>query len=96
MARKIADNAKDFHADAAVNCAHESCNIPAMYKIHTKTGWANLCIPHYDKHFADQAIESLDKYGMAKLAGESRPEWVVRMRQFVKKGFKNFANKQYE
>jgi hypothetical protein len=61
-----------------------------MCKIHTKTGWANLCRKHYDQHFSDQAYASLDKYGLAKDFDESTKEHVARMREFFRNSFRNF------
>jgi len=74
-----------------VDCSHMGCRSPAMCKIKTKTGWANLCHTHYDKHFADEAHASLDKYGMARLADESTAEHVLRMREFVRKGVRSIG-----
>ena len=76
--------------DEPVPCAHEACNISAMSRIMTKTGWANLCWRHYDEHFYNQAIDNLDKYGMEIQPDETRAEWVLRMRDFVKSGFRQF------
>lgn len=91
MARRIADNSRDFHANAFVQCAHEGCEHASMIKLHTATGWANLCMPHYEDHFRRQALANLPKWGMARTAGESQSDHVARMRQFVKGGFKRFA-----
>lgn len=73
-----------------VPCAYADCGIAAMCKIKTKTGWANLCWQHYDKHFAEQAVENLDKYGMERQPDETRQEHVARMREFVRHGFRAF------
>lgn len=74
--------------DQPVPCAHEDCNISALCRIKTKTGWANLCWQHYDAHFAEQAIDNLSNYGMEIQPDETREEHVQRMREFVKTGFK--------
>ena len=34
-----------------VECAHAECNFPAMARIKVRTGMANLCRMHYDRHF---------------------------------------------
>lgn len=91
MARKVADNAKDFHADAVLPCSHQDCRIPAMCRIKTKTGWANMCNKHYDQYYSDQAHASLDKYGLAKQFDETNAEHVARMREFVRQGFKKIG-----
>lgn len=76
-----------------ISCAHADCGIRAMCKIKTKTGWANLCWQHYDKHYADEAHANLDKYGLACLPDETTEEHVSRMREFVKSGLKRFAGR---
>lgn len=30
-----------------VPCAHDGCAIPALCRVYTPTGWANLCPGHY-------------------------------------------------
>ena len=74
-----------------IPCAHAECGIKAMCRIQTPTGWANLCWQHYDSHFSNQAIESLDKYGMELQPDETRQEHVARMRQFVRDGIRRMA-----
>jgi hypothetical protein len=77
--------------DTPVPCAYADCGVDAMCRIQTKTGWANLCWQHYDQHFAQQAVDNLDKYGMERQADETREEHVARMRDFVRKGFKKIG-----
>jgi hypothetical protein len=89
--RQVADNPQDLHANAFVDCAHQECRLPAMCKIHTKTGWASLCKKHYDQHFADEAHANLDKYGLAKEPDETTKEHVARMKAFVFAGRKRLA-----
>lgn len=74
-----------------VNCAHDGCFVSAKVKIKTRTGWANLCLKHYEEHFTEQAIDNLSNYGMERQPDESNEEWVLRMRQFVKAGVKRLA-----
>jgi hypothetical protein len=82
---------REYSQDASCPCAHEGCGIAAMAKVKVKTGWANLCWSHYDEHYRIEALSNLDKWGMARLGDESTQEWVGRMRQFVKSGFKAFG-----
>ncbi len=77
--------------EPTVDCAHQGCNAPAMCKVKTATGWANLCTQHYDHHYRDEALATLDKYGLAKLTDETPAEHVLRMRQFVRNGFKTIG-----
>lgn len=76
--------------EVTVNCAHFNCRNPAKVKIKTKTGHANLCMAHYDQHYRDEALDGLDKLGLAKLPDETTAEHVARMRAYFKKGFKAF------
>jgi len=85
-----------FESNPTVPCAHHACTFTAKVKIQTKTGWANLCMKHYDQHYADEAHANLDKYGMAKLPDETTAEHVARMRAFVRNGVRKFANRRYE
>lgn len=77
----------------SVRCAHEDCGIAALYKVNTKTGWANFCWQHYDIYFARQAVQNLPKWGMARKEGETQGDHVARMREFVKTGFKRMARR---
>jgi hypothetical protein len=81
----------DAPQEPHVNCAHEDCFLSAKVKIKTKTGWANLCAQHYDQHFAKQAVDNLDKYGMERQPDETRQEHVARMRMFVKDGIRRMG-----
>jgi hypothetical protein len=88
---KKATQAREQPHDAPVPCAHSGCGIRAMCRIRTATGWANLCWQHYDAHFSQKAIDNLDKYGMERQADETRAEHVMRMRKFVREGFKKIG-----
>lgn len=73
--------------DAIVDCAHRGCNSPAMCKVEA----TNLCDFHYGHHFRDEANANLDKYGLARMPDETPAEHVLRMRSFVKNGFKSIS-----
>lgn len=89
--KQVAESSDELHANAFVDCAHMDCRLPAMCKIQTKTGWANLCTKHYDQHYSDEAHASLDKYGLAKLPDETNTEHIARMRVFVRKGIRRLV-----
>ena len=55
-------------------CAHESCQHRAVVKIQTPTGWANLCMFHYDEHYRIGALDYCDALGLHTI--EQRREWV--------------------
>lgn len=77
----------------AVNCAYANCQTPAMCRIKTKTGWANFCDYHYNRHFTDQAHANLDKYGLERLADETQHEHTARLRQAFRTGLAKFNAK---
>lgn len=76
-----------------VNCAHDGCFLSSKVKITTQTGWANLCMRHYEEHFAREATGNLKKWGCERLPDESKADHVNRMRRFVKNGFKGFSRR---
>lgn len=86
--RKAAPAAQTFAEVDRAQCAHMGCFLSAKVRIQTRTGWADLCAKHYEQHFTDQALESLDRYGLAKEPDETNAEWVARMRNFVIDGVK--------
>jgi hypothetical protein len=90
VVRKVTEPYKQS-SEPNVPCAHADCGIAAMCKIKTPTGWANLCWRHYDQHFAQQAVDNLDKYGMEIQPDETRAEHVQRMRLFVRRGIRRMA-----
>lgn len=73
-------------------CAHDGCALPAACKIKVITGWANLCLPHYQRHFEIQADRGLEAKGLAQKPGEAKSEHIARMREWCRKNakFKTF------
>lgn len=67
-----------------VDCAHANCSLRAIAKIKTKTGWANLCEPHYVRYFDDLAHEGLAAKGLERLADETRAEHTARLRAWFR------------
>lgn len=47
-----------------VKCAHDGCFITAKVKIHTKFGWANLCMEHYEQHYVAQGRATCKRLGL--------------------------------
>jgi hypothetical protein len=74
-----------------IYCAHEGCPAPAIFRIKTPAGIANLCHAHYDKYYTDQAHARLPKYGMERKPGESSADWIKRMRVYVVKTSKKIG-----
>lgn len=77
-----------------VPCAHETCSIPAKCRIRLPTGWANLCLPHYQRHFEILADRNLKALGLDQKPGEAKSEHVTRMREWCRKNakFKTFKS----
>jgi len=66
--------AKQAEVELLVECAHFSCLQRAKVKIKTTTGWANLCIPHYEEHFRMKAVVTCETLGLHTV-GQKRA-WV--------------------
>lgn len=62
-----------------VPCAHQDCRESALCRIQTPTGWANLCMPHYERHFARIGDAALTAHGLDKQQEETREEWKKRV-----------------
>ena len=56
-------------------CAHESCGRLSTVKIHTPTGWANLCLPHYQDHFLIAGTRKCVQLGLNTVA--EKRKWVL-------------------
>lgn len=67
-----------------VQCAHEVCSVPAVCKVKTPTGWANFCMPHYERYHEAGALKGLAEKGLDQRPGETRAEHVGRMRAWFK------------
>jgi hypothetical protein len=66
-------------APAYVACAHEGCRESALCRIRTATGWANLCMPHYEQHYARIGDAATAAHGLDKHQDETRAEWKKRV-----------------
>lgn len=67
-----------------VHCAHETCDLPAICKIKTKTGWANLCEPHYVMHFDNEARQNFTERGLDRGLNETRDEHRKRVMAWIR------------
>ncbi len=68
----------------AVHCAHDACDVPAICRIQTATGWANFCEPHYVRYHDEQARKRNAEKGLDQQPDETRDEWIARMRAYVR------------
>lgn len=77
-----------------VHCAHDACGIPALCRVQTPTGWANFCLPHYERYHADRAHEGLAEKDLERLPDETKSEHTQRLRAWFKAHakFKTFAD----
>ena len=55
-------------------CAYTACQTRAKVKIKVTTGWANLCIHHYEEHYRLKALETCKTLGLHTT--EQRRAWV--------------------
>lgn len=67
-----------------IPCAYSDCSTPALARVHTKTGWANVCERHYaltnfTRPIANSPVvrEVLDAYAKAKAKKETVVEGEV-------------------
>lgn len=60
-------------------CAHETCSSYAWVKIPTKTGWANLCMTHYEQHYGVLGYEAMKAHGLERMGDETHQEWRKRV-----------------
>lgn len=65
-------------------CAHETCPTPAIVKLKTTTGWANLCEPHYEAHFTAHAKRNFTALGLDRWSDESLKDWRSRVSEYTK------------
>lgn len=69
MQKRMKDEPRPF-----VQCAHMACNTSATVYLKMPTGWANLCIPHYEQHFTDKAHATCEKLGLQTVS--QKRAWV--------------------
>jgi hypothetical protein len=67
-----------------VQCAHEVCSVPAVCRVKTLTGWANFCLPHYERYHCDLAHEGLESKGLERLPDETKAEHTARLRAWFR------------
>lgn len=79
MARKTEGATRREDVQPAIPCAHEDCQQYAVVNLRLKTGWAKLCMPHYEQHFAREGDKVTTAHGLDKLPEETREEWRKRV-----------------
>lgn len=67
-----------------VQCAHESCVVPATVRQKTPTGWANLCQPHYLRFHDELACRAYAEQGLERGDDETREEHKKRVFAWLK------------
>lgn len=67
-----------------IQCAHETCHVPASVRVKTGHGWANLCLPHYERHFDKAADARFAELGLERGLDEDRKAWRGRIMVWVK------------
>jgi len=61
-----------------IECAYSSCLQGAIAKVKTNTGWANLCIGHYETQHQGVAIDYADEHGI-----KTPSDHILHMRKLV-------------
>lgn len=88
MARKRTDETMEYVPPAQAPCAHETCDLSAICKVKTKTGWANFCEPHYVMHFDNEARKRFTELGLDRGANETREDHRKRVMAHIRAKFK--------
>lgn len=55
-----------------VDCAFDACMTPALVRVRTRTGWANLCVKHYETQHQAAAAAYAQKHGLRTPADHIR------------------------
>ena len=72
-----------------MQCAHMGCNISAICRVKTPTGWADFCLSHYEKFYTDKAYATCEKLGLFTV--EQKRAWVrEQMRALASKWRPNY------
>lgn len=85
MARKRVDqtSAKD-EVQPIIDCAHEGCGQGAVCRIPTKTGWAKLCLEHYESYYTRRGERYAEKNYLKPMDGETSVQYRQRMREVIR------------
>lgn len=62
-----------------VPCAYFGCGESARCKVQMPTGWASLCLKHYELYYARVGDAAMTANGLDKLPEETRDEWRKRV-----------------
>lgn len=63
----------DKPQEQTVKCCYDVCFLGAKVKIKTKTGWANMCLRHYDEYHQQQSEDYCAALGLNTT--EQRRAW---------------------
>ena len=67
-------------------CAYEEsgCRQQARVRVQTKTGWANMCVSHYQAYHGALAREYCKERGLLRNRDESDQAWHDRLRHWMR------------
>jgi hypothetical protein len=51
-------NSAQVSQQTTAYCAHQDCVIPALVRVKTETGFANLCMKHYEAYWTPQRVQT--------------------------------------
>lgn len=85
MARKTdARTPEKTEALEHVPCAHETCDLEARVRVKTPTGWANMCLPHYERFHEDIALKNCAAKGLLRRPDEDMAQYRKRVMAYLK------------
>ena len=61
-----------YNPTTRIDCAFDSCMTPALVRVQTRTGWANLCTRHYETQHQSAAAAYAEKHGLKTPADHLR------------------------
>jgi hypothetical protein len=82
MARKTDESTQKADLPAVIPCAHQTCGQSAMCRVKLSTGWAKLCLYHYEAHFGEQGKKAMQEHGLIQWADESKADFGKRVREY--------------
>jgi hypothetical protein len=68
----------------AVQCCFAMCPAPAIMRVRTKTGWANVCEKHEIEIRNREVRQWLRSVGLEREPGESMKAWMARTIAWLK------------
>lgn len=80
--RKELAEAKDAPPEH-IPCAYMACDVSAIIRERMPTGWASLCLQHYEAHYRDQAEKRMVELGLYRQPDEAHDQHRKRVMGYI-------------